>query len=95
MNPSPDGSALPSAPAEGRGSRQFWLKACCCPSAQPGEAAPPVPGGGGSLEAASSVTTDAGEPAGTDGEAGGNGRRIPGAARLMGLTEGAGGNGGL
>ena len=96
MNPSPDGSALPPAPAEGGGSGRLWRDACS--SARPGEVAPPALAGDRvSLEAVSSVTTDdgglaAGETAGTDGEAGAEWDKDPGRGRwLMGLRRGCGG----
>ena len=100
MNPSPDGSALPPAPAERGGSGR--LRRDACPSARPGEVAPPalaLAGGRGSLEleAVSSVTTEgggpaAGEPAGTGGEAGAEWDKDPGRGRwLMGLRRGCGG----
>ena len=94
MNPSPDGSALPLAPAERGGSGR--LRRDACPSARPGEVAPPalaLAGGRGSLEleAVSSVTTEgggpaAGEPAGTGGEAGAEWDKDPGRGLAHGIA---------
>jgi len=90
MNPSPDGSALPPAPAERGGSGR--LRRDACPSARPGEVAPPALAGDRvSLKAVSSVTTDdggpaAGETAGTDGEAGAEWDKDPGRGLAHGIA---------